>query len=82
MCIIIFSLQINVVILPLNCIVLVLYLYIHFFALIHPIQWTIANPVSAAWPAKISEKDGLCFHRPAGPSTVHLPGGASYFLPV
>ena len=28
------------------------------------------------------EKDVLCFHRLAGPSTVHSPGGAWYFLPV
>ena len=28
------------------------------------------------------EKDVLCLHRPAGPSTVHSQGGASYFLPV
>ena len=34
-----------------------------FIALIHPIQWTIANAVSADRPAK----DVLCFHQPAGP---------------
>ena len=28
------------------------------------------------------EKDVLCFHRLAGPSTVHSPDGVSYFLPV
>ena len=28
------------------------------------------------------EKDVLCFHRLAGPSTVHSPGGAWYLLPV
>ena len=29
-----------------------------------------------------SEKDVLCFHQPGRPSTVHSPGGVSYFLPV
>ena len=29
-----------------------------------------------------SEKDVLCFHRLGRPSTVHSPGGVSYFLPV
>ena len=53
-----------------------------FIALIHPIQWTVANPVGADQPAKRQEKDALCFHRLAGPSGVHSPGGASYFLPV
>ena len=52
-----------------------------FIALIHPIQLTIANPVSADRPAK-RQKDALCRHRPAGPSSVHSPGGASYFLLV
>ena len=34
-------------------------------------------------PARqMPEKDVLCFHRLAGPSTVHSPDGASYFLPV
>ena len=28
------------------------------------------------------EKDVLCFHRLAGPSTVHSLGGAWYLLPV
>ena len=28
------------------------------------------------------EKDVLCLHRPAGPSTVHSQGGAWYLLPV
>ena len=27
-----------------------------FIALIHPIQWTIANPVGADWPAKCQKK--------------------------
>ena len=27
-----------------------------FIALIHPIQWTIANPVGADWPAKRQKK--------------------------
>ena len=29
-----------------------------------------------------SEKDVLCFHRLGRSSTVHSPGGVSYFLPV
>ena len=29
-----------------------------------------------------SEKDVLCLHRLGRPSTVHSPGGVSYFLPV
>ena len=40
----------------------------------------IANPVGADQPAKSKKKDVLCFHRPVDPSTVHSPGGASYFL--
>ena len=47
-----------------------------FIALIHPIQWTIANLVGVDRPAK-TEKVVLCFHRLACP-TVHSPGGASY----
>ena len=39
------SLLINAVILLLNCLVL-----------IHPIQWTIANPVGAERPAKRQKK--------------------------
>ena len=27
-----------------------------FIALIHPIQWTIANPIGADWPAKRQKK--------------------------
>ena len=34
-------------------------------------------------PARqMPEKDVLCFHRLASPSTVHSPGGAWYLLPV
>ena len=47
--------------------------------LIHPIQWTIANSVSADRPAKQQKKVILFSHRLAG-HTVYSPDGASYFL--
>ena len=53
---------------------------ISFVALIHPIQWTIVNLVNAD-PHQTTENVVLCFYLLAGP-TVHLPGGASHFLPV
>ena len=61
-----------------------LFLVLHiviFVALIHPIQWTIANPVGADQPAK-------CQKKTAGGNTgrslvlVHLPDGVLYILPV
>ena len=42
-----------------------------FIALIHPIQWTIANSGRCRPDRQTSEKDVLCFHRLAGPHTVH-----------
>ena len=54
----------------------------YFILLIHPIQWTIAYPVGADWPAKQQKKSPcMCAYWPAG-RTVQSPGGASYFLPV
>ena len=43
------------------------HLKLHFIALIHPIQWTIANPVGTDRPAKRQKKSSLCMHtgRPA-----------------
>ena len=54
----------------------------HFIALIHPIQWTIAYPVGADWPAKHQKRRPV--FPPAGQSIVlvHSPDGMSYFLPV
>ena len=48
------------------------------------IPYTMDNSLSGRRrPARQTpEKDVLCFHRLAGPSTVHSPGGAWYFLPV
>ena len=51
------------------------------YKLIHPIQWTIANPVGADRPAKQQQKSRFV-SPPTRSSTVHSPGGASYFLPV
>ena len=54
----------------------------NFIAVIHPIQWTIANPVRADRPAKRQKKSSrMQAYWPAGPG-VHSPGGASYLLPV
>ena len=38
-----------------------------FIALIHPIQYTIANPVSADWPAKQQKKPSCVSTGQAGP---------------
>ena len=54
----------------------------HFIALIHPIQWTIANPVGADRPAKRQKKTSCVATGWPVRSTVHSPDGASYFLPV
>ena len=53
-----------------------------FIALIHPIQWTIANPVGADRPAKRQKKTSCVATGWPVRSTVHSPDGASYFLPV
>ena len=53
-----------------------------FIALIHPIQWTIANPVGADRPAKRQKKTSCVATGWPVHSTVHSPDGASYFLPV
>ena len=53
-----------------------------FIALIHPIQWTIANPVGADQPAKRQKKTSCVTTGWLVRSTVHSPDGASYFLPV
>ena len=55
---------------------------LHFIALIHPIQWTIANPVGADRPAKRQKKTSCVTTGWPVRSTVHSPDGASYFLPV
>ena len=55
---------------------------VHFIALIHPIQWTIANPVGADRPAKRQKKTSCVATGWPVRSTVHSPDGASYFLPV
>ena len=55
---------------------------IHFIALIHPIQWTIANPVGADRPAKRQKKTSCVTTGWPVRSTVHSPDGASYLLPV
>ena len=55
---------------------------INFIALIHPIQWTIANPVGADRPAKRQKKTSCVATGWPVRSTVHSPDGASYFLPV
>ena len=57
-------------------------LYLLFIALILPIQWTIANPVGAARPAKRQKKTSCVSTGWPVRSTVHSPDGASYFLPV
>ena len=57
-------------------------LNIHFIALIHPIQWTIAKPVGADRPAKRQKKTSCVATGWPVRSTVHSPDGASYFLPV
>ena len=36
-----------------------------FISLMHPIQWTIANPVGADWPAKWQKKPLLCIRQVA-----------------
>ena len=54
----------------------------YFIALIHPIQWTIANPVGADRPAKRQKKTSCVSTGWPVRSTVHSPDGASYFLPV
>ena len=54
----------------------------NFIALIHPIQWTIANPVGADRPAKRQKKTSCVATGWPVRSTVHSPDGASYFLPV
>ena len=54
----------------------------HFIALIHPIQWTIANPVGADRPAKRQKKTSCVATGWPVRSAVHSPDGASYFLPV
>ena len=53
-----------------------------FIALIHPIQWAIANPVGIDRPAKRQKRRPM--FPPAGRSLVlvHSPDGVSYFLPV
>ena len=60
----------------------------NFIVLILPIQWTIANPVSADRPAKRQKKTScvsigwpipLCIHQGGGGGGG---GGALYFLPV
>ena len=56
-----------------------------FIALIHPIQWTIANPVGTDRPAKRQKKTSCVLALATGwpvRSTVHSPDGALYFLPV
>ena len=53
-----------------------------FIALMHPIQWTIANPVGADRPAKRQKKTSCVATGWPVRSTVHSPDGASYFLPV
>ena len=53
-----------------------------FIALIHPIQWTMANPVGADRPAKRQKKTSCVATGWPVRSTVHSPDGASYFLPV
>ena len=53
-----------------------------FIALIHPIQWTIANPVGADRPAKRQKKTSCVATGWPVRSTVHSPDGASYFLTV
>ena len=52
-----------------------------FIALIHPIQWTIANPVGADRPAKRQKKMSCVSTGRPVPSTVHSQGGASYLIP-
>ena len=54
----------------------------NFIALIHPIQWTIANSVGADRPAKRQKKTSCVATGWPVRSTVHSPDGASYFLPV
>ena len=58
------------------------YSNLNFYKFIYHTQWTIANPVDAVQPAKRHKKAILCFDRQDQSSTVHSPGGASYFLPV
>ena len=53
-----------------------------FIALIHPIKWTIALPVDATGPAKRQKKTSCIYYRQDRSQSVHLLGGASYFLPV
>ena len=54
---------------------------LHFYKLIpYPMDNSLSGRHRPA--RKTPEKDVLCFHRPAGPSTVHSPDGVSYFLPV
>ena len=43
-----------------------------FIALIHPIQWTIANPVGADWPAKRQKKTSCVSTGRPVPSTSSL----------
>ena len=53
---------------------------IHFIALIHPIQWTIALPVGATGPAKRQKKTSCIYYWQDRSQSVHSPGGASYFI--
>ena len=39
----------------------------YFITLIHPIQWTIANPVGADWPVKLQKKMSCVSTGQAGP---------------
>ena len=55
-------------------------LNIHFIALIHPIQWTIALPVGTTGPAKRQKKTSCIYYRQDRSQSVHSPGGASYFI--
>ena len=51
-----------------------------FIALIHPIQWTIA--LLATGPTKHQKKTSCIYYRQDRSWSVHLLGGASYFLHV
>ena len=53
-----------------------------FIALIHPIQWTIAYPVGADWPAKRQKKTSCVSTGRLVRSTSALARWRVYFLPV
>ena len=57
-------------------------LIILFIALIHPIHWTIAIPVSTTGLAKRQKKTFCIYYRHKRSQSVHSSGVALYFLPV